>query len=73
MQIDVVFIVEVKVVRVAIARRSRPIEAAIADIVETAIVVVEITRSRIPDGRGTTELAGEVHTLASGVISVIEK
>ena len=45
-QIDVAIVVEVQVVRVVIVRRSRPIVAVVADIVETAIVVVAITRSR---------------------------
>ena len=43
---DVAIVGEVQVARVVIVRRSRPIVAAAADIVETAIVVVAITRSR---------------------------
>jgi hypothetical protein len=43
--IDVAIVVEVQVVRVVTVRRSRPIVAVVADIVETAIVVVAITRS----------------------------
>ena len=45
-RIDVAIVVEVQVVGVVIVRRSRPIVAVVADIVETAIVVVAITRSR---------------------------
>ena len=44
--IDVAIVVEVQVVRVVTVRRSRPIVAVVADIVETTIVVVAITRSR---------------------------
>ena len=47
---DVAIVAEVQAVRVVIARRSRPIAAAVADIVETATAVAAITRSRIPDG-----------------------
>ena len=45
-RIDVAIVVEVQVVRVIAVRRCRPIVAVVADIVETAIVVVAITRSR---------------------------
>ena len=45
-RIDVAIVVEVQVVRVVIVRRSRPIVAVVANIVETAIIVVAITRSR---------------------------
>ena len=41
--------VEVQIVRDVIVRRSRPIVAVVADIVQTADVAVAITRSRIPD------------------------
>ena len=51
-RIDVAIVVEVQIVRVVIVRRSRPIVAAVTDTVQTAIAAVEITRSRIPDGRG---------------------
>lgn len=47
---DAVKDAEVQAVRVAIARRSRPIVAVVADIVETAVAVAATTRSRIPDG-----------------------
>ena len=49
-RIDIAKFVEAQGVRAAIVRRSRPIEDVVADIAETAIVVVAITRSRIPDG-----------------------
>ena len=42
--------VQDEVVRFAIIRRSRPIVAVVADIAQTAVDVVAITRSRIPDG-----------------------
>ena len=45
-RIDVAIVVEFQVVRVVIVRRSRPIVAVVADIVETAVIVVAITRSR---------------------------
>lgn len=47
-RIDIATIVVVQAVRVAVDRRGRPIAAAETDIVETAIEVVAITRSRIP-------------------------
>ena len=49
-RIDVAIVVEAQAVRSAIARRSRPIVAVAANNVETAVVAVAITRSRIPDG-----------------------
>lgn len=45
-RIDVAIVVQVQVVRVVIVRRSRPIVAVASDIVQTAVVVVAITRSR---------------------------
>ena len=45
-RIDLAIAVEEQVVRVVAARRGRPIVAVVTDIVETAIVVVAITRSR---------------------------
>ena len=50
-RIDVDIVVEVQAARVAIARRSRPTVAEVADIVETAIDAAAITRSRVPYGR----------------------
>ena len=44
-RIDVAIVVEVQVIRVVIIRRSRPIVAVVADIVETAVIVVATTRS----------------------------
>ena len=67
-RIDVAIVLEVQAVGVFIVRRSRPIEAGVADIVETAIVAVATTRSRIPDGGGTAELAGEVHAFIGTVV-----
>ena len=45
-RIDVAIVVEVQVVRVVAVRRGRPIVAVVTDIVQTAIVVVAIPRSR---------------------------
>ena len=45
---DVAIVAEVQVVRVVAVRRGRPIVAVATDIAETAIVVVAITRNRIP-------------------------
>ena len=59
---DVAIAAEVQGVREVIVRRSRPIAAVVADTADTASSeVAAITRSRIPDGRCRTELAGEVH------------
>ena len=60
-RIDVTTVGEVQAVRVVIVRRSRPTGAAVADIAQTANAVAATTQSRVPDGRSTTELAGEVH------------
>ena len=60
---DVAIVVEVQVVRVVIVRRSRPIGAEVADMVEKAVTVAAKTRTRVPDGRGRTEFAGEIDTL----------
>ena len=48
-RIDEAIVVEVQVVREVAVRRSRPKEAVVADIVETAIDAAAPTRSRIPD------------------------
>ena len=50
-RIDAAIVVEAQIARAVIVRRSRPRGAAVADIAETAIAVVAITRSRVPDGR----------------------
>ena len=71
-QIDVVKDVEVQVVRVVIARRSRPTDAEAADTAETAIVVAATTRSWIPDDRSAAELAGEVHAFVGTAISMVK-
>lgn len=68
---DAAIVVEVQVVRVVAARRSRPTAAEAADIVETAIDAAAITRSRIPDGGGIAETAREVYAFFTAVISVI--
>ena len=65
---DVATAAEVQVVCAAIVRRSRPIDAVVADIDETAIAVAAITRSRVPDGRCRTELAGEVHAFVGAIV-----
>ena len=67
-RIDVAIVAEEQVVRAAAVRRGRPKVADSADIFETAIVVVATTRSRIPDGGGTAELAGEVHAFIGTVV-----
>ena len=71
-RIDAATVAEEQAVRAAIVRRSRPIEAAVADIVETATAAVAITRSRIPDGRCRTELAGEIHAFIATVVGVVK-
>ena len=48
-RIDADKVVEAQAVGVATVRRSRPIGAAVADIVETAIEAVATTRSRVPN------------------------
>ena len=65
---DVATAVEAQAVRAVIVWRSRPTAAAVAETVETAIVAVAITRSRVPDGRCAAELAGEVHAFVGAVI-----
>ena len=60
-------------VREVIERRSRPKVAVAADIEETAIEVVAITRSRIPDGGCASKLTGEVHTFVGVVVSVAKR
>ncbi len=45
-RIDVAIVVEVQVVSVVAVRRTRPIVAVVTNIVEGAIAVVQITRSR---------------------------
>ena len=50
-RIDVDNVVEEQAARAVIERRRRPIVAGVADIVETAIDAVAITRSRVPNGR----------------------
>ena len=47
---DAATVVEVQAVREDTDSRSRPIEAVIADTVETDTVVEATTRSRVPDG-----------------------
>ena len=60
----------VDVVRAAIARRSRPIVAAVADIEETANAAAATTRSRVPDSGITAELSGEVHAFIGTAVGV---
>ena len=67
-RIDVAIVAEEQVVRVVTARRSRPAVAVEADIAETAIVAVAITRSRVPNGACRTEPAGEVHAFVSAAV-----
>ena len=71
-RIDAAIASEVKVVRAAIVRRSRPIVAAATDTDQTAIVVVAITRSRIPYSRCATEFTREVYALVGTIVSVRE-
>ena len=72
-RIDGVIAAEDQAVRIVAVRRCRPIAATAADMVENAIVVEAITRSRIPDGRCRTKLAGEVHAFVSAVVWVTGK
>ena len=68
-RIDVAIVAEAQFAHAAVdVRRSRPIVAVEADIVETAIVAVARTRSRVPDGLVRTELAGEVHTFVGAIV-----
>ena len=67
-RIDAATIVEAQVVRAAAIRRRRPTEAVVTDIAQHPNVEVAITRSRIPDGGGTAELAGEVHASAGAIV-----
>ena len=67
-RIDTARVAEVQGVREVIVRRSRTIEAAVADKAETAIEVAAITRSRVPDGGSPAELAGEVHAFVGAII-----
>ena len=68
-RIDVAKIaVEVQAARAVTIRRCRPIATDDANIVEAAIAVVAITRSRIPDGTCGTELDGEVQTLVGAAV-----
>ena len=45
-RVDIAIVVEVEVVRVVVIGHTGPPVAVVADIVEAAIVVVQITRSR---------------------------
>ena len=71
-RIDEAIGVEVMAVRVVAVRRGRPIVAEVTDIVETAIVVEAITRSRVPDGLVRTELAREVHAFVGVVVGIFK-
>ena len=64
--------VEVQGVRVVTEWRCRPIVAVGADIVQTASEVVPTTRSRVPNGRCRTELAGEIHAFIATVVGVVK-
>ena len=61
-------IVEVQAVRVITVRRSRPIVAGASDTAQTAEVVEAKTRSRVPDSRGRTKLAGKIHAFVGTII-----
>ena len=68
---DVTSVFEVfegQAVRVVIVRRSRPIRAELADIVETAKAAFAKTRRRIPDGGCATEFTREVHAFVGAVV-----
>ena len=66
-RIDEAIVGEEQAVRVAAVRRSRPIVAALADIVETATAAAN-TRSRIPDSMIWAKLAEEVHAFIGAVV-----
>ena len=71
-RIDVAKVVEEQAARADIATRSRPIAAVavaeVTDTEQTAIDVAAITRSRVPDGRFSAELAGEVHAIVDKIV-----
>ena len=69
---DAATAVEVQAVRAVAARRGRPI-VAVADTAEAATAAVAITRSRVPDGGSTAELAGEVHAFIGAVICIVKR
>ena len=58
--------------RQEMSRISRPAVAVGADIAETAILAVAITRSRVPNGACRTELAGEIHAFVAAVIGIVK-
>ena len=67
---DADIVAEDQGVRAVVIWSNRPIEAVTADIVQRPIDADATTRSRVPDGRSTAELAGEVYTFSTAVISV---
>ena len=67
-RMDAAIVAEAQDAGVVTVRRSRPIVAVVADTDETATAVAATTRSRIPDGRSTAELAGEVHAFVGTVV-----
>lgn len=71
-RVDIATAVEEEAVRVVAIERTGPPAADEADKVEAAIVVGQITRSRIPNRVGAAELAGEVHSFICGVPGIGE-
>ena len=70
-RIDEAIVVEEQVVRAVAKWSTRPIAAAAADIVQRPTTAAAITRSRVPDGRSTAKIAGEVYTFFIAVIILI--
>lgn len=70
-RIDPAIVAEEQAVRAVTVRRSRPIGAVVADIAETAIIAVAMTRSRVPNYGCTAELSGEVHAFVSAIVWIV--
>ena len=72
-RIDVATVAQAQAARVVIDRRSRPIVAVASDIVQTAVAVEATTRSRIPNCRGRTKLAGKIHTSLGTIVGMVKR
>ena len=71
-RIDAATAAEVQAVRAGDIRRGRPVAVEVVDTVQTAIVVVAINRSRVPDGLVIAKFTREIHALIGTVVSVIK-
>ena len=67
-RVSIVPLAEAHAVGVGAVRRCRPTVTADTDLFEATTMVMEITGSRIPDGRSRTELTREVHASFSAVV-----